>query len=133
MELLNEDVSKQRLIDAYTDHIREDPTGKQVIEKYSRRAHNEDKSKNNGVIIAPVKSDHRWEATFSQQVSILTERGFKQSMKVILSKVDLAQTLALSFVCCLIWYQMPFEEVNVNDRIGSVSIYNIHFFALILF
>ena len=114
MELLNEDESKQKLIEAYANQIREDPTGQQIIEKYSGRVQN---NNNNAVTNVPVKSEHSWEATFSQQVSILTERAFKQSIKVIISKVDFAQTLALSLACCLIWFQMPYEEVNINDRL----------------
>ena len=122
MECLNDNASKRKLIDAYARKVREDPTGKKEIEKYSYRSHNNNESKNDDIINAPVKSEHRWEATFSQQISILTERTFKQSVKVIISKVDFVQTLALSLVCCLIWFRMPYEEVNINDRLGLVSI-----------
>jgi hypothetical protein len=111
----------------YAHKVREDPTGKKVIEKYSHRSHNNNKSKYDYIINAPVTSEIRWEATFSQQVSILTERTFKQSKKVILSKIDLIQALALALVCSLIWYRIPYIEANVPDRVGCVSIIIIFF------
>jgi hypothetical protein len=122
VELLNDNESKKKLVNAYAHQVREDPTGKKVIEKYSHRPHNNNKSKDDDIISAPVKSDHRWEATFSQQLSVLTERAFKQSLKVILSNINLVQAIALSLICCLIWYQMPFSESSLQDRVGNVSI-----------
>ena len=119
MELLNDNEKKKKLINAYAHRLREDPDGKKVIEKYSHRSNN---SNEDDILNAPVKSEHRWEATFSQQVSILTERAFKQSSKVILSKINLVQGLALTFVCCLIWFRIPYAEANVSDRVGCVSI-----------
>ena len=79
VELLNNDANKKKLINVYAHKVREDPTGKKEIEKYSYRSHNNNESKNDDIINAPVKSEHRWEAIFSQQVLILTERAFKQS------------------------------------------------------
>ena len=128
MELLIDNVNKQKLINAYAYQVREDPTGKQVVEKYSHRARNYDKSEGDDITIAPVKSEHRWEATFSQQVSILTERAFKQSRKVILSEINIIQALVLTFVCCLIWYRIPYAEANLQDRIGNVSISKIYIY-----
>jgi hypothetical protein len=124
VELLNDNATKQKLINAYAHQVREDPSGKQIVERYSHRSRNY-KSKDDDITIAPVKSEHRWEATFPQQVSILTERTFKQSKNVILSKVDLTQTLALSLVCSIVWFQIPFAEANIFDRVGSVSADNI--------
>ena len=132
MELLNDNANKKKLIDTYTNKICEDPTGKKIIEKYSHRSLSNNKSKYDDIIIAPVTSAHRWEATFSQQVLILIERTFKQSRQVILSKIDLIQSLSLALVCSLVWYRMPFEEVNVPDRVGCVSI-NVAPFNLFIF
>lgn len=122
MELLNDNGSKQKLIDAYARQVREDPTGKQMVEKYSRREHSDNKSKFGNIANLSAENEHRWEATFLQQVSILAERTFKQSSRVILDKINLAQTLALTFACCLVWFRMPFTEASIFDRISSVSI-----------
>ncbi|CAG8478068.1 4022_t:CDS:10 [Funneliformis mosseae] len=78
LELLNNNDIKKKLINAYANQVKDDPTGKQIVEKYSHRANNVYKSTDDNIINAPVKSEHRWEATFLQQLSILTERTFKQ-------------------------------------------------------
>ncbi|PKY56441.1 hypothetical protein RhiirA4_507251, partial [Rhizophagus irregularis] len=98
---------------------RDDPTGKQVVEKHSRRTRT-DNQLSNTILDAPVTSERRWEATFLQQVSILTERTFKQSRKIMLSKVNIFQTIALTIICLLVWLQIPFSEVNINDRVGNI-------------
>ncbi|CAB4444822.1 unnamed protein product [Rhizophagus irregularis] len=119
LELLNDNTIKQKLINAYTHKTRDDPTGKQIVEKYSRRTRT-DNQLNNTILNAPVTSERRWEATFLQQFSILTERTFKQSRKIILSRVNISQTIALTIFCILIWLQIPFTETNINDRVGSI-------------
>jgi hypothetical protein len=121
VELLNDNTIKQNLINAYAHKVRDDPTGKQIVEKYSRRSRT-DNQLSNTILNAPVTSERRWEATFFQQVSVLTERAFKQSRKVILSRVDVFQTIALSIVCIVVWLQIPFAENNIFDRIAGVSI-----------
>jgi hypothetical protein len=121
VELLNDNESKQKLIDAYARQVREDPTGKQIIEKYSGRTSSDNKSKDGDITNLSAKSEHRWEATFLQQISILTERTFKQSSRVILNKINLAQTLALTFVCCVVWFRMPYLEISIYDRTSNVS------------
>ncbi|CAB4475285.1 unnamed protein product [Rhizophagus irregularis] len=119
LELLNDNTIKQKLINAYTHKTRDDPTGKQIFGKYSRRTR-ADNQLNNTILNAPVTSERRWEATFLQQFSILTERTFKQNIKISLSKVNISQTIALTIFCILIWLQIPFSETNINDRIGSI-------------
>ncbi|GBB97689.1 hypothetical protein RclHR1_03040006 [Rhizophagus clarus] len=119
LELLNDNTIKQKLINTYAHKVRDDPTGKQVVEKYSRRSRTDNQLENT-VLNAPVTSERRWEATFLQQVSILTERTFKQSKKVILSGVNLGQTIALAIICLIIWLRIPFAENNIHDRVGSI-------------
>ncbi|PKK74390.1 P-loop containing nucleoside triphosphate hydrolase protein [Rhizophagus irregularis] len=119
LELLNDNTIKQKLINAYAHSIRDDPTGKQAIEKYSRRSRT-DNQLSNTILNAPVTSTRRWEATFIQQVSILTQRTFKQSRSVILSRVDIFQTIALAIICLIVWLQIPFAETNIADRVGSI-------------
>ncbi|CAB4408641.1 unnamed protein product [Rhizophagus irregularis] len=119
LELLNDNTIKQKLINGYAHSIRDDPTGKQAIEKYSRRSQT-DNQLSNTILNAPVTSTRRWEATFLQQVSILTQRTFKQSRSVILSRVDIFQTIALAIICLVVWLQIPFAETNIADRVGSI-------------
>ncbi|UZO17949.1 uncharacterized protein OCT59_009278 [Rhizophagus irregularis] len=119
LELLNDNTIKQKLINAYTHKTRDDPTGKQIVEKYSRRTR-ADNQLNNTILNAPVTSERRWEATFLQQLSILTERTFKQNIKISLSKVNISHTIVLTIYCILIWLQIPFSETSINDRIGSM-------------
>ncbi|CAB4484216.1 uncharacterized protein OCT59_030103 [Rhizophagus irregularis] len=119
LELLNDNTIKQKLINGYAHSIRDDPTGKQAIEKYSRRSRT-DNQLSNTILNAPVTSTRRWEATFLQQVSILTQRTFKQSRSVILSRVDIFQTIALAIICLIVWLQIPFAETNIADRVGSI-------------
>ncbi|CAI2175213.1 15776_t:CDS:10 [Funneliformis geosporum] len=96
LELLNNNEIKKKLINAYAVQVRDEPTGKQIVEKYSHRTNNDDKSKDDNIINAPVKSEHRWEATFMQQLSILTERNFKQR-----------------------------KEEHITDRVGSIFFNNV--------
>ena len=127
VELLNHDENRKQLINAYAHHVRNDPTGKKLIEKYSRRSrvHNNNESNADDITNTPVKSEHRWEATFSQQISILTERAFKQSRKDILSTINLFQNIAMCLIGCILWLQLPYVEANIGDRAGSVSMNNI--------
>ncbi|EXX75679.1 uncharacterized protein OCT59_006902 [Rhizophagus irregularis] len=119
LELLNDNTIKQKLINAYAHNIRDDPTGKQVVEKHSRRTRT-DNQLSDTILNAPVTSERRWEATFLQQVSILTERTFKQSRKIILSRVNIFQTVAVTVVCIIVWLKIPFAEPNVFDRVGNI-------------
>ncbi|RGB42727.1 P-loop containing nucleoside triphosphate hydrolase protein [Rhizophagus diaphanus] len=119
LELLNDNTIKQKLINAYTHKTRDDPTGKQVVEKYSRRTHADDQS-SNAILNAPVTSERRWEATFLQQLSILTERTFKQSRKIILSRISISLAITLTIASILIWFQIPFAEPNIDDRVSNI-------------
>ncbi|CAB4444821.1 unnamed protein product [Rhizophagus irregularis] len=116
LELLNDNTIKQKLINAYTHKTRDDPTGKQVVEKYSRRTHADDQSKLN----APVTSERHWEATFLQQLSILTERNFKHSRKIILSRLSISLAITMTISTIIIWFQIPFAEPNIDDRVSNI-------------
>ncbi|PKC04410.1 hypothetical protein RhiirA5_422285 [Rhizophagus irregularis] len=119
LELLNDNTIKQKLINAYTHKTRDDPTGKQIVEKYSRRTR-ADNQLNNTILNAPVTSERRWEATFLQQLSILTERNFKQSKKTMLSRISISIAITLTISCIIIWFQIPFAEPNIDDRISNI-------------
>ncbi|RHZ44130.1 hypothetical protein Glove_757g5 [Diversispora epigaea] len=125
LELLNDPTSKQKLIQAYMRQLESDITGEKTVHKDSNPIRDISSiipSDENDDIIhsGPLKVKHRWEATFLQQLVILTERSFKQRSKVILSKLDLMQTFSLAFFCCLVWFQLPYNENAISDRYGSI-------------
>ncbi|CAG8479463.1 7736_t:CDS:10 [Diversispora eburnea] len=125
LELLNDPKSKQKLIQAYMRHLESDITGEKVVHKYSNRIRDIPSiiltDETDDIIQSgPLKIKHKWEATFLQQFIILTERSFKQRSKVILSKLDLIQTFSLAFFCCLVWFQLPYDEKDIVDRYGSI-------------
>ncbi|CAG8666069.1 1791_t:CDS:2, partial [Paraglomus brasilianum] len=116
LELLNEKESKERLIDAYASQVADDPTGKKIVHRHSRLVENQDKAQ----IFKPIKVEHRWEATFRQQVSILTQRAFKQRRPVMLSRLHATETIILTTISCLIWFRLSMDETSINDRRGLV-------------
>ncbi|CAG8642198.1 4005_t:CDS:10, partial [Acaulospora morrowiae] len=123
MELLNDPTSKQKLIQAYARHVKPDPTGEQLVKKHSNLSRDVSSlpALDDSIISSsPLKMKHLWEATFLQQVIILTERSFRQRSKVILSKLDLLQTLSLVLFGCIIWFQLPYKESSIQDRYGSI-------------
>ena len=116
VELLNEKESKERLIDSYASRVADDPTGKQTVHRHSRLAENQDRAR----IFKPIKVEHRWEATFRQQISILTHRAFKQRRPIMLSRLHGTETLILTAISCLIWFRLSMDETSINDRRGLV-------------
>ncbi|XP_046851488.1 ABC transporter G family member 9-like isoform X2 [Xenia sp. Carnegie-2017] len=64
--------------------------------------------------------DHRdkWPTSFWTQFRVLTHRTFKQSMPIILSKLNLVQNVLLALIIGLIWFQVPHKEESINDRRG---------------
>ncbi|CAG8531383.1 9046_t:CDS:2 [Paraglomus occultum] len=116
LELLNEKESKERLIDAYASRVSDDPTGKQIVHRHSRLVENQDKAQ----IFKPIKVEHRWEATFKQQVLILTHRAFKQRRPVMLSRLHGIETIILTTISCLIWFRLSMDETSINDRRGLI-------------
>ncbi|CAJ0905639.1 12236_t:CDS:10 [Entrophospora sp. SA101] len=101
LELLNDDKSKKKLIKSYAEKISNDPQGKEKVTIPSNKR---------------ITVEYRWEATFSQQIKILAERSFKQQKGVILSKINVIQTIVLGIVVILVWLRIPFEEQNLSDR-----------------
>ncbi|XP_028394230.1 ABC transporter G family member 9-like [Dendronephthya gigantea] len=64
--------------------------------------------------------DHgdKWPTSFWTQLCVLSHRTFKQSLPVILSKLNLIQNLLLAIIIGLIWFQLPHKEETINDRRG---------------
>ncbi|CAJ0905616.1 3209_t:CDS:2 [Entrophospora sp. SA101] len=115
LELLNDDKSKKKLIKSYAEKISNDPQGKEK----------ENQIFSSTIVTIPsnkrITVEYRWEATFSQQIKILAERSFKQQKGVILSKINVIQTIVLGIVVILVWLRIPFEEQNLSDRYGLKS------------
>ncbi|CAB3976536.1 ABC transporter G family member 14 isoform X3 [Paramuricea clavata] len=64
--------------------------------------------------------DHgdKWPTSFWTQFFVLSHRTFKQSLPIILSKLNLVQNLLLAIIIGLIWFQVPHEEESISDRRG---------------
>ncbi|CAG8547514.1 37059_t:CDS:10 [Gigaspora margarita] len=114
LEILNDSTIKQKLITAYKQNMQSDSSGKLVVEKCYKSSTNPDDS------IILESSKYKWEATFFQQLMILTERSFKQRSKVILSKLNFTQVLCIAILTSLIWFQLPYTEANLMDRCGLI-------------
>ncbi|CAG8547536.1 37060_t:CDS:2, partial [Gigaspora margarita] len=111
-EILNDPTIKQKLITAYIQKMQPDSSGKLVIKKSFKRPKISDDSRIIG------SSKHKWEATFLQQLIILTERSFKQRSKVILSRLNFIQILCIAILTSLIWFRLPYTEDNLTNRCG---------------
>lgn len=66
-------------------------------------------------------STRKWPTSWFWQLLVLTVRTFRQSRHVILSKLNLIQTILLAMIVSIIWFQVPEEERSINDRNGYVS------------
>ncbi|RIB11356.1 ABC-2 type transporter [Gigaspora rosea] len=91
-----------------------DSSGKLIIKKCFKRPKIPDDSRIIG------SSKHKREATFLQQLMILTERSFKQRSKVILSRLNFIQILCMAILTSLIWFQLPYTEDNLTNRCGLI-------------
>ncbi|CAG8799487.1 18773_t:CDS:2, partial [Gigaspora rosea] len=111
-EILNDPTIKQKLITAYIQKMQPDSSGKLIIKKCFKRPKIPDDSRIIG------SSKHKREATFLQQLMILTERSFKQRSKVILSRLNFIQILCMAILTSLIWFQLPYTEDNLTNRCG---------------
>ena len=63
----------------------------------------------------------KWPTWWYWQFLVLLVRTFRQSRHVILSKLNLIQTVMLTTVACFIWFQLPKYEESISDRYGYVS------------
>ena len=82
---------------------------------------NEDvKIRDSDMYVEPVESSRKWPTSWFWQLLVLIVRTFRQSRHVILSKLNLIQTILLAVIVSLIWFQVPEDEMSVNDRHGYV-------------
>ena len=63
----------------------------------------------------------KWPTRWYWQFLVLLVRTFRQSRHVILSKFNLVQTVLLTIVSSIIWFQLPNIEDSISDRYGYVS------------
>ncbi|CAG8530722.1 16343_t:CDS:2 [Acaulospora colombiana] len=72
MELLNEPTYKQKLIRAYARHIESDPSGTQMVNRYSNRSLDASLSDKDIIMPGRLTSKYLWEATFLQQFNLVS-------------------------------------------------------------
>lgn len=63
----------------------------------------------------------KWPTAWYWQFLVLLVRTFWQSRHIILSKLNLLQTVLLTIVASVIWFQLPNHEDSISDRYGYVS------------
>ncbi|XP_067915922.1 uncharacterized protein [Heterodontus francisci] len=68
-------------------------------------------------VVSKEKPDKRWVSSFCTQYHTLTSRNFKQQRRVILSWLNLIQTLSMAIVPGVIWWQIP----KVEEQIQAIS------------
>ena len=62
----------------------------------------------------------KWPTGWYWQFLVLLVRTFRQSRHIILSKLNLLQTVLLTIVASVIWFQLPNHEDSISDRYGYV-------------
>ncbi|CAG8696953.1 21385_t:CDS:10, partial [Cetraspora pellucida] len=124
LELLSDSTIKQKLITAHTQRLQSDPSGKLVVEEYVQRP----KTPDDSIVIESLKC--KWEATFLQQLMILTERSFKQRSKDVLSRLNLIQIFGITVISSLIWFRIPYTEDSLSDRYVTITAFPLDFEVL---
>jgi hypothetical protein len=64
----------------------------------------------------------KWPTRWYWQFLVLLVRTFRQSRHIILSKLNILQTVLLTIVASVIWFQLPNHEDSISDRTGFVSV-----------
>ena len=77
-----------------------------------------DESQQNG----RQSKEKKWQTGFCTQYSQLTIRTFKQSKSVIFNKFKVLETVVMTVLLSLIWFQLPRQEETLRDRLGVVGI-----------
>lgn len=60
----------------------------------------------------------KWPTSWIWQFCVLSLRTFRQSRHIILSKTNLIQTVAISIISALIWFQIPQTEAGISNIFG---------------
>ena len=69
----------------------------------------------------------KWPTAWYWQFLVLLVRTFRQSRHIILSKLNILQTVLLTVLASVIWFQLPDHEDSIFDRTGFVSVQKIDF------
>ena len=64
----------------------------------------------------------KWPTAWYWQFLILLVRTFRQSQHIILSKLNILQTVLLTVLASVIWFQLPDHEDSISERAGFVSV-----------
>lgn len=62
----------------------------------------------------------KWPTSWLWQFCVLSVRTFRQSRHIILSKTSLIQTIAISIISALIWFQISLTEEGISNIFGLV-------------
>lgn len=74
-----------------------------------------------------------FQVSYRTQFFILLERALKNSKAQKMSFMNILQTLGMSVICGLVWFQMPYTEHSINDRAGYVFFFQSYWFVMTLF
>ena len=64
----------------------------------------------------------KWPTAWYWQFLVLLVRTFRQSRHIILSKLNILQTVLLTVLASVIWFQLPDHEDSISERAGFVSV-----------
>ena len=64
----------------------------------------------------------KWPTAWYWQFLVLLVRTFRQSRHIILSKLNILQTVLLTLLASVIWFQLPDHEDSISERAGFVSV-----------
>ncbi|XP_052675102.1 LOW QUALITY PROTEIN: uncharacterized protein LOC128156830 [Crassostrea angulata] len=70
--------------------------------------------------------DKKWPTGFLTQYKQLTLRTFKTSKSQMFSKFKLIETVVLTAIVSLIWFQLPRTEETLRDRMGVLFYMSMH-------
>ncbi|XP_062612613.1 uncharacterized protein LOC134274352 [Saccostrea cucullata] len=70
--------------------------------------------------------EKKWPTGFITQYTQLTFRTFKTSKSQLFNKFKLIETLVLTIIVSLIWFQLPRTEETLRDRLGVLFYMSMH-------
>lgn len=68
-------------------------------------------------------NDPKWPTGFITQYTQLTIRTFRQSKALIFNKFKIIETVVMTVLLSLIWFQLPRIEETLRDRMGVVGLF----------
>ncbi|XP_069134109.1 uncharacterized protein [Argopecten irradians] len=74
----------------------------------------------NNVIETSMEDKQKWPTGFLTQYTNLTIRTFQQSKTQIFNKFKVIESVTMTVLVCLIWFQLPRTEATLQDRMGVI-------------